>query len=102
MAEIKEAIQKDIETNKIMLYMKGTPDFPECGFSAKVIEILKGMNAAFETKNVLADPELRQGIKEFSSWPTVPQLYVGGKFIGGCDIVVQMASNGELKKLLDA
>lgn len=101
MADIKEEIQKDVQSNKIMLYMKGTPDFPECGFSAKVVEILKGHGARFASKNVLADSELRQGIKEFSNWPTVPQLYVGGKFVGGCDIVVEMAGSGELKKLLD-
>lgn len=100
MADIKETIQKDIESNKVMLYMKGTPDFPECGFSAKVIEILKSTGAEFSTKNILTDPELRQGVKDFSNWPTIPQLYIDGKFVGGCDIVVQMAGNGDLKKLL--
>ena len=102
MPDIKETIQKDIDENKVMLYMKGNPVAPECGFSAKVIEILQGLDAKFSTKNVLADETLRQGVKEFASWPTVPQLYVNGKFVGGCDIVVQMAGNGELKKLIDS
>lgn len=83
-----------------MLYMKGDANFPQCGFSARVVEVLKHMGVPFKTENVLADPELRQGIKDFSNWPTVPQLYVKGEFIGGCDIVTEMYQTGELEKLL--
>ena len=81
--------------------MKGTPEMPQCGFSQKVTDILKGMNVDFSSFDVLSDESIRQGIKEFANWPTIPQLYIGGKFVGGCDIVEQMASNGELKNLLE-
>ena len=100
-----EAIKKNIEglikSEKVFLFMKGTPIDPQCGFSKKVSEILQNMNIDFGSCNVLEDEELRQGIKEFSNWPTIPQLYVDGKFVGGCDIVEQMNDNGELKKLLE-
>jgi monothiol glutaredoxin len=95
-----EQIQEQIESNPVMLYMKGTPMFPQCGFSARVIQILKHANIPFKTANVLEDPELRDGIKAFSNWPTIPQLYVKGEFIGGCDIITEMYQSGELTALL--
>jgi len=95
-----EQIQEQIESNPVMLYMKGTPMFPQCGFSARVIQILKHANIPFKTANVLEDPELRDGIKALSNWPTIPQLYVKGEFIGGCDIITEMYQSGELTALL--
>ena len=100
MSDIKTRIQEIVDKNDVVLFMKGTKSFPQCGFSAAVVDILKKEGATFETVNVLADPELRQGIKDFSSWPTIPQLYIKGKFIGGCDIVTEMHKSGELKKAL--
>jgi monothiol glutaredoxin len=97
---IAERIQGDITANDVMLYMKGTPMFPQCGFSARVIQILTHMGVPFQTANVLEDPELREGVKLFSQWPTVPQLYVKGEFVGGCDIVTEMYQSGELETLL--
>ncbi len=94
-----EAIRKDIADNDVILFMKGTPSFPQCGFSAAVVQVLTHSGVKFKGVNVLADPELRQGIKEFSNWPTIPQLYVKGEFIGGCDIVREMAESGELETL---
>ena len=93
-------IQSQIDANPVMLFMKGTPMFPQCGFSARVIQILKHANVQFKTANVLDDPELRDGIKTFSNWPTIPQLYVKGEFIGGCDIITEMYQSGELDQLL--
>ena len=98
--DIKQQIEKDIHDNKIMLYMKGTPDSPQCGFSMQVANILKSYNVPFQAKNVLEDPQLRQGIKDYSDWPTIPQIFINGEFIGGCDILTEMHKNGELKKLL--
>jgi monothiol glutaredoxin len=95
-----ERIQGEITEHPVMLYMKGTAMFPQCGFSARVVQILTHMAVPFATANVLEDPELREGIKEFSSWPTVPQLYVKGEFVGGCDIVTEMFQSGELETLL--
>jgi monothiol glutaredoxin len=95
-----ERIQGEIAEHPVMLYMKGTAMFPQCGFSARVVQILTHMGVPFATANVLEDPELREGIKEFSSWPTVPQLYVKGEFVGGCDIVTEMFQSGELETLL--
>ncbi|MBE7619014.1 Grx4 family monothiol glutaredoxin [Gluconacetobacter entanii] len=101
MAEtITQQIQAQIDANPVMLYMKGDATFPQCGFSARVVQILKHLGVPFKTANVLEDPALRQGIKDFSNWPTVPQLYVKGEFIGGCDIVTEMYQSGELQKLL--
>ena len=97
---ISTRIQSDIEKNDVMLYMKGTPMFPQCGFSARVIQILTHMNVPFHTANVLEDAELREGIKSFSQWPTIPQLYVKGEFVGGCDIITEMFQNGELETLM--
>src|ERR1700742_2606031 len=97
---ISERIQGDITANDVMLYMKGTPMFPQCGFSARVIQILTHMGVPFQSANVLEDPELRDGIKQFSNWPTIPQLYVQGELVGGCDIVTEMFQSGELAEML--
>jgi monothiol glutaredoxin len=97
---VAQRIQNDIAQNDVMLYMKGTPMFPQCGFSARVVQILSYMEVPFQSANVLEDPELREGIKEFSQWPTIPQLYVKGEFVGGCDIVSEMFQVGELETLL--
>jgi monothiol glutaredoxin len=98
--DVFERIEKDIKGADVMLYMKGTPMFPQCGFSARVVQILSHMNVPFSSANVLEDMALREGIKEFSSWPTIPQLYVKGEFVGGCDIVTEMFQSGELETLL--
>ena len=95
-------IQNDVESNPVVLYMKGTPVFPQCGFSAQVVQVLSLVGVKFKAFDVLADDRLRQGIKEFSNWPTVPQLYVQGEFVGGCDIVREMYQSGELAELLKA
>jgi monothiol glutaredoxin len=95
-----EEIKKTIADNKVVLYMKGTKDFPQCGFSATVVQILKNLNVNFVDINVLTNPEIREGIKEFSDWPTIPQLYVDGEFVGGCDIVKEMFQAQELQELL--
>ena len=101
MAEnIDARIQGDIAANDVMLYMKGTPMFPQCGFSARMIQILNHMGVPFQSANVLEDDELREGIKSFSQWPTIPQLYVKGEFVGGCDIITEMFQSGELETLL--
>ena len=94
-AKISELVQK----NKVVLFMKGNKSFPQCGFSSQVVQILKKEGVEFETVNVLADAEIRQGIKEFSNWPTIPQLYVKGEFVGGCDIIREMFQAGELQQL---
>jgi monothiol glutaredoxin len=95
-----EQIRSEIEGNDVVLFMKGTPVFPQCGFSAAVVQILSHLGVKFKGIDVLQDPGLRQGIKDFSSWPTIPQLYVKGEFVGGCDIVREMAEAGELEQLL--
>ncbi len=99
----QDLIRQQVTSHPVVLYMKGTADFPQCGFSANAVRILNtcGVSNIF-TVNVLEDPEIRQGIKEFSSWPTIPQLYVNGEFIGGSDILTEMFQNGELKTALDA
>ena len=99
--EIKEKIKSLIEENEVCLFMKGTPDAPQCGFSMAVTNVLKHLNINFKGINVLEDEKLRQGIKEFSDWPTIPQLYVKKEFVGGCDIVKEMYESGELAKLLE-
>ena len=95
-----QRIQQDITDNDVVLYMKGTPVFPQCGFSAAVVQVLSELGVKFKSFDVLTDPSLRQGIKEFSQWPTIPQLYVKGEFVGGCDIIREMAETGELEQLL--
>jgi monothiol glutaredoxin len=97
-----ERIQSDITENPVFLYMKGNAMFPQCGFSARVVQILTHLGVPFKTANVLEDPELREGVKQFSNWPTVPQLYIKGEFIGGCDIVTEMYQSGELATTLAA
>jgi monothiol glutaredoxin len=97
---VVERIKRDITDNAILLYMKGTPVFPQCGFSSAVVQILTHLGVKFKGVDVLSDPEIRQGIKEFSSWPTIPQLYVKGEFVGGCDIVREMFEAGELADFL--
>ena len=99
--EIKEKIKNLINDNQVCLFMKGTPDTPQCGFSMAVANLLKHLNVKFKGINVLEDENLTQGIKDFSDWPTIPQLYVKKEFIGGCDIVKEMFEKGELKKLLE-
>ena len=101
MSTIDETIRNQVKGSKVVLYMKGTPQFPQCGFSATAIEILRrcGVND-YATYNVLQDADLRQGVKEFSNWPTIPQLYVNGEFVGGCDIMREMYQTGELQQLL--
>ena len=97
--DIMDKIKHDIENNDVVLYMKGDTNFPQCGFSSVVVSILKKMNVNFKSINVLEDLELREAIKEFTNWPTIPQLYVKGEFIGGCDIVKEMYHSGELQEL---
>jgi monothiol glutaredoxin len=97
---IHERIKRQIESDDVVLYMKGTPVMPMCGFSATVVQVLSHLGVPFQAHNVLDDPELRQGIKEYSSWPTIPQLYVKGEFVGGCDIVREMFQAGELVPFL--
>ena len=98
---IKKKINDLIEKNKICLFMKGTPDVPQCGFSLAVSNVLKHLNVSFKGINVLEDNEIRESIKEFSDWPTIPQLYINKKFVGGADIVKEMFEKGELQKILD-
>lgn len=100
MVDIKERIQNEIEANDIMLFMKGTPEQPQCGFSAQVVQILNSYGAKYGSFDVLSDFDVREGIKEFSNWPTIPQLYVKGKFVGGCDIAMQLHRSGEMAKVL--
>jgi monothiol glutaredoxin len=97
---VAERIKSDIESNDVVLYMKGTPVFPQCGFSSTVVQVLTHLGVKFKGIDVLTDPSLREGIKQFSSWPTIPQLYVKGEFLGGCDIVREMYESGELQELL--
>lgn len=99
MSDILKQIEETISSNDVVLFMKGSKDFPQCGFSALVVQVLSNLGVNFLDVNVLSDMEIRQGIKEFSDWPTIPQLYVKGEFIGGCDIVKEMFQSGELQEL---
>jgi monothiol glutaredoxin len=99
--QIKSLIQNHIKTNEVCLFMKGTPDAPQCGFSMAVSNMLKILEVNYKGINVLESQPLREGIKEFSDWPTIPQIYIKGEFVGGCDIVKEMYENGELKKVLE-
>jgi len=99
MSSIQDRIAEDVKANDVLLFMKGTPVFPQCGFSAAVVQILSDIGVKFKAVDVLKDPEIRDGIKTFSNWPTIPQLYVKGEFVGGCDIVREMNETGELKTL---
>lgn len=100
MSDVQDKIRKQIEDNTIILYMKGSPQFPQCGFSGKATQLLKSCGAKFASVDVLADPAIREGIKQFSNWPTVPQLYIKGQFIGGSDIMTELHQKGELQKLV--
>jgi monothiol glutaredoxin, Grx4 family len=101
MSDIKDTIKQQVTQDRVVLYMKGTPQFPQCGFSATVAEVLKRCGVTgYASYNVLQDDALRQGVKDYSNWPTVPQLYVDGEFVGGCDIVREMYQSGELQQLL--
>ncbi len=99
---VHERIQSIVQQSPVVLFMKGTKHFPQCGFSATVVEIMRRLNVSFKDVNVLEDPDIRQGIKEFTNWPTIPQLYVNAKFLGGCDIIREMYENGELEKALQS
>ena len=100
MTDIHARIDNEVKSSDVVLYMKGTPQFPMCGFSGQVVQILDYLGVPFKGINVLEDPELRQGIKDYANWPTIPQLYVKGEFIGGCDIVREMFQSGELQSYL--
>ena len=102
MSDAKNRIDQLVKSNDIVLFMKGTALFPQCGFSSRAIAILDRLGAGYETVDVLQDPEIRQGIKEYSQWPTIPQLYVKGEFVGGSDIMMEMFESGELQELLGA
>ncbi len=100
MEDVAKKIESQIANNKVILYMKGSRDMPQCGFSARVVNILNSYGVDYESVDVLSDPEIRQGIKDYSNWPTIPQLYINGQFVGGCDICVEMDQNGELGGLI--
>jgi monothiol glutaredoxin len=100
MPDVIEQIQSAIANNQIMIFMKGNRNFPQCGFSAATIEIFEELGLPYQTADVLSDPELREGIKRYSNWPTIPQVYINGKFVGGCDIVREMHESGELQALV--
>ncbi|HEY9907172.1 MAG TPA: Grx4 family monothiol glutaredoxin [Thermosynechococcaceae cyanobacterium] len=99
--ETQQRLDSLIKQNKIMVFMKGNKLMPQCGFSNNVVQILNALGAPFETFDILADPEVRQGIKEYSSWPTIPQVYVNGEFVGGSDILIELYQNGELQQMLE-
>lgn len=101
MSTIEERIKKEITENKVVLYMKGTPQAPQCGFSAMTAQCLDQLGVKYHAVDILEDVEVRQGIKKFSNWPTIPQLYIDGKFIGGCDITKELFESGKLKKLVE-
>ena len=100
MSEIQAWIENEVKSNEVLLFMKGTPTFPQCGFSSQVVQILDYLGVDYKGVNVLENADVRQGIKEFSNWPTIPQLYVKGEFVGGCDIIREMFKEGELQTLL--
>ena len=99
--ELNQRIEKQLSSNPILLYMKGTPDFPQCGFSAQAVAALKQVDADFSYVNIFEDPDIREGLKVYSNWPTFPQLYINGELMGGCDIVIEMYKSGELKTAVD-
>ena len=99
---VQEQIKNVVEENSIMLFMKGSPDFPQCGFSGRLVQILQACGVQFASADVLSDDQIRQGIKDYSNWPTIPQLYINGEFIGGSDIVTEMYESGELQAKLEA
>lgn len=99
--DVKARIEEQLGSNDVLLYMKGTPDFPQCGFSGQTVAALNAVGKPYAFVNIFEDPEIREGLKEYSNWPTFPQLYVKGELIGGCDIVIEMYQSGELHKLLE-
>lgn len=101
MSDVRNFIDNEIKSNDVVLFMKGTPGFPQCGFSSQVVQILEHLGVDYKGINILTSDELRQGIKDYSNWPTIPQLYVKSEFVGGCDIVREMFQEGELQKLFD-
>ena len=101
MSDVTEKIESQIKDNKVILYMKGNREMPQCGFSSRVVQILDSYDIMYETVDVLEDPEIRQGLKDYSNWPTIPQLYVNGEFIGGCDICIELSQSGELKSIVN-
>jgi len=101
MSDAKSQIDETVKSNEVVLYMKGTKDMPQCGFSSRVAGVLNYMGVAFKDVNVLADEDIRQGIKDYSDWPTIPQLYIKGEFVGGCDIITEMTLSGELDQMFD-
>lgn len=100
MDEVQEAIKKQVDSHPVILFMKGTPQFPQCGFSMKASQALAGCEAEFAYVNVLEDERIRQGIKDFGNWPTIPQLYIGGELVGGCDIILEMYESGDLEQMV--
>lgn len=98
---VEARIKNAVENNRVVLFMKGTPQFPQCGFSSRVVQILEACGTEFESVNVLSDMEVREGIKRYSNWPTIPQVYIDGEFVGGSDIMLSMYQNGELQKMLE-
>ena len=102
MADVIEEIEREVRGNHVLVYMKGTPSFPMCGFSAATVQVLKEIGVPFKAVDVLAEPEKREAIKQYSNWPTIPQVYVGGKFVGGCDIVRELHARGELAPMIRA
>jgi len=100
--DVVERIKAELSSSPVVLFMKGTPDFPQCGFSAHTVEILRSYGVPFASEDVLADPAVRDGIKRYSNWPTIPQVYIDGKFVGGCDIVHELHERGELEPILNA
>src|SRR6185436_20775705 len=102
MSDTQQRIKKLVDDNRVLLFMKGTRDYPMCGFSMRAVQVIKALGVPFETVNVLEDNEVREGVKQFSSWPTIPQLYIDGQFVGGSDIVYEMYQSGELQKLVDS
>ena len=101
MSTVLDQIESEVKSNKVIIYMKGTKDASQCGFSAAVVDVFNMLGVSFETRDVLSNSELREGIKKYTNWPTIPQIFIDGKFIGGCDITREMFASGELKKLVE-
>lgn len=99
--DVQDRIKQQVTSDNIVVYMKGTPELPQCGFSARVVQLLNACGAKYTSVNVLADPEVREGIKRFSNWPTIPQLYIKGELVGGCDIATELYQKGELQKMVE-
>jgi monothiol glutaredoxin len=99
--DVNQRIEQQLKQNRVVLYMKGSPDFPQCGFSAQTVAALRAVGAQFAHVNILEDPEIREGLKQYSNWPTFPQLYVNGELVGGCDIALELYQSGELKEIIE-